>query len=68
MNSLGGVFRVIPSTPRVVDLSSVVTDISSPEDHGTSSNLFMIKCCFLELWQCLLPNIVPHLGEVCFIC
>ncbi|XP_042375923.1 uncharacterized protein LOC121969754 isoform X1 [Zingiber officinale] len=34
MNSLGGVFRVIPSTPRVVGLSSVVTDIISPEDHA----------------------------------
>ncbi|CAD5194976.1 unnamed protein product [Musa acuminata subsp. malaccensis] len=34
MNSLGGVFRVIPSTPRVVDLSSPVADSITPVDSA----------------------------------
>lgn len=34
MNSLGGVFRVIPSTPRVVDLSSPVADSITPIDSA----------------------------------
>ncbi|URD77592.1 zinc finger protein [Musa troglodytarum] len=34
MNSVGGVFRVIPSTPRVVDLSSPVADSITPVDSA----------------------------------
>ncbi|WOL09605.1 hypothetical protein Cni_G18358 [Canna indica] len=32
MDSLGGVFRVIPSTPRVVDLNTSMADMITPED------------------------------------
>ncbi|RWW78994.1 hypothetical protein BHE74_00012743, partial [Ensete ventricosum] len=43
MNSIGSVFRVIPSTPRVVDLSSPVADSITPIDSGILSSIFVIQ-------------------------
>lgn len=44
MDSLGGVLRVIPSTPQLVGTSSAMSDVITAVDCGMSHILFVIIC------------------------